>query len=133
MSDPDAVSVEDLRDLHERVVNSPDGAMPGERDVGALEAAVARPYSGFGGVEFYPSPFAKAAALMESIVQRHPFVDGNKRTGLLAAIFSLELSGYALDAPDDEQTEVSVETAEHRLDVDGLSRWLQDRARSGGF
>jgi len=54
VSDPDAVSVEDLRDLHERVVNSPDGAMPGERDVGALEAAVARPYSGFGGVEFYP-------------------------------------------------------------------------------
>ncbi|HKH10151.1 MAG TPA: type II toxin-antitoxin system death-on-curing family toxin [Rubrobacter sp.] len=69
---------------------------------------------------------------MESIVQRHPFVDGNKRTGLLAAIFSLELSGYALDAPDDEQTEVSVETAEHRLHVNGLSQWLQDRARPSG-
>jgi death on curing protein len=69
--------------MHERVVNSRDGAASGVRDTGALDAAVARPYSGFGGAEFSPTPFAKAAALMESVIHRHPFVDGNKRTGLL--------------------------------------------------
>jgi death-on-curing protein len=119
---PEAVSVEDLRDLHDRVINSPDGAAPGERDPGALEAVVARPQSGFGGVEFYPSPFTKAAALMESVVQRHPFVDGNKRTGLLAATLLLRLAGYELEAPQSELTDMAVKVAEHRLDVDCLSR-----------
>lgn len=118
--------------MHDRVVNSPDGAAPGVRDPGALEAAVARPQSGFGGVEFYPTPFAKAAALMESISQRHAFVDGNKRTGLLAAVFSLDQAGYRLDAPQQEQTDIAVEVAEHRLDVDELAQWLEKHAQPKG-
>lgn len=113
--------------MHDRVVNSPDGAMPGVRDRGALEAATARPHSAFGGVEFYPTPFAKAAALMESIIHRHPFVDGNKRTGLLAAAFSLYEAGYDVEAPQQELADVAVEVAEHLLDVDGLSRWFEER------
>ncbi len=115
--------------MHERVVNSPDGAAPGVRDAGALEAAAARPHNAFGGVEFYPTLFVKAAALMESIIHRHPFVDGNKRTGLLAAAFSLDAAGYDLEAPQREQSDVAVAVAEHRLDVDGLARWLEEHAR----
>lgn len=126
---PDPVSAEDLYDIHERVVNSPDGAAPGVRDHGAIEAALARPRSGFARVEFFATPHAKAAALMESIIQRHPFVDGNKRTGLLAAVFSLDEAGYRLDATQREQTDVAVEVAEHRLDVEGLARWLEGNAR----
>lgn len=132
MPTPEAVSVEDLLEIHDRVVDSPDGAAPGVRDSGALEAAVARPQSAFGGVEFYPTPFAKAAALMESIIQRHPFVDGNKRTGLLAAAFLLDEAGYALDSPQRQLTDTAVEVADHRLDVNGLVRWLEEHARSTG-
>jgi death-on-curing protein len=115
--------------MHDQVVNSPDGAAPGVRDAGALEAAVARPYNAFEGVEFYPTLFAKAAALMESIIHRHPFVDGNKRTGLLAAVFTLDEAGYDLMAPQREQTDVPVAVAEHRLNVDALARWLENYAR----
>jgi death-on-curing protein len=125
----EAVSVEDLLSLHDRVVNSPDRAAPGLRDPGALEAAAARPQSAFGGVVFYPTPFAKAAALMESIIQRHPFVDGNKRTGLLAAAFSLDQAGYELESGQHELADVAVEVADHHLDVDGLTRWLEEHAQ----
>ncbi len=131
MPNPDPVSAEDLFDIHERVVNSRDSAAPGVRDHGAIEAALARPRSGFGTVEFFPTPYAKAAALMESIIQRHPFVGGNKRTGLLAAVFSLDQAGYRLDATQREQTDVAVEVAEHRLDVDSLARWFEENARRG--
>jgi death-on-curing protein len=99
------------------------------RDAGALEAAAARPHNAFGGVEFYPTPFAKAAALMESIIHRHPFVDGNKRTGLLAAAFSLDETGYVLEAPQQELTDVAVQVADHLLDVHGLSRWLEEHVQ----
>ena len=116
--------------MHQGVIDSPDGAAPGVRDPGALEAAVARPYSAFGGVDFYSTPFARAAALMESVIQRHPFVDGNKRTGLLAAAFSLYEAGYELEAPQRELADVAVAAADHRLDADGLARWLEEHAQS---
>jgi death-on-curing protein len=125
LSPPIGVSVEDLLDIHNRVVNSPDGAAPGVRDLGAVEAAVARPQGAFGGVEVYPTPFAKAAALMESLIQRHPFIDGNKRTGLLAAAFSLNLHGYELEAPQQELADVAVGVADHLIGVDGLAQWLE--------
>jgi len=129
---PDPVSVEDLLNIHDRVVNSPDGAAPGIRDAGSLEAAVARPYATFGSVEFYSTPFAKAAALMESISQRHPFVDGNKRTGLLAEAFSLDLAGYRLDVSQSEETEVAVQVAEHHLTVEDLTRWFEEHTYLSG-
>jgi death-on-curing protein len=65
---------------------------------------------------------------MESVIQRHPFVDGNKRTGLLAATFSLEEEGYAVKASQKELADVSVEVADHDLDVVGLAAWLESRA-----
>ena len=52
------------------------GGAHGLRDRGAVEAALARPYQTFGGEDLYPSPAAKAAALMESVIIRHPWVDG---------------------------------------------------------
>jgi death-on-curing protein len=129
---PVGVSVEDLLDLHDQVIASPDGAAPGVRDHRALEAAVARPISGFGGMDFYSTPFARAAALMESVIQRHPFVDGNKRTGLLAAVFSLEEEGYEVGASQKQLADVAVEVADHHLDVDGLARWLEAYAAQIG-
>jgi death-on-curing protein len=93
---------------------------------------VARPKSGFGGVDFYATPFARAAALMESVIQRHSFVDGNKRTGLLAALFSLEEEGYEVEASHKQLADVAVEVADHHLDVDGLARWLEVYAAQSG-
>lgn len=123
-----AVTVEEILFFHYDVITL-DVGTPGIRDRGALEAAAARPQTGFGGMERFPTPFAKAAALMESIIQRHPFMDGNKRTGLKAGIFLLFLAGYVLTTSPQELTNVTLEVAEHRLDVDGLARWLEKHTR----
>lgn len=106
-----------------------DGGASGIRDEGALEAAVARPMSGFGGEGRFPTPFAKAAALMESIIQRHPFVDGNKRTGLKSGAFFLFLTGYRLTPSPEELRDLTLEVAEHRLDVDGLAQWIEENTQ----
>jgi death-on-curing protein len=83
----------------------------------------------YGEVELFPTPFDEAAALMESVVQRHPFVDGNKRTGLLAGAALLYLTGYDFAAPRDEIVEVAVELAEHKIETERLSRWFETHAR----
>lgn len=67
--------------IHYRLIESTGGAH-GVRDIGALQAAAACPSATFDGEDLYPAPFAKAAALMESIIKNHPFVDGNKRTAI---------------------------------------------------
>lgn len=123
-----AVEIDDILFFHTDVITL-DGGASGLRDFGALEAVVARPKAGFGGEERFPTPFAKAAALMESIIQRHPFADGNKRTGLKAGVFSLFLAGYELTASPQELTTLTVEVAEHNLNVDELSRWLEDHTQ----
>ena len=62
------------------------GGSSGVRDIGLLESAIARPFQTFGGEDLYHSPFAKAAAVAESLIINHPFVDGNKRTGIIVMI-----------------------------------------------
>ncbi|WP_262512383.1 type II toxin-antitoxin system death-on-curing family toxin [Adhaeribacter arboris] len=57
------------------------GGAKGIRDLGALDAAINRPFATFDQQELYPNPVDKAAAIIESILINHPFLDGNKRTG----------------------------------------------------
>lgn len=67
-------------DLHRAVIETAGGAS-GIRDLGALESALAQPRASFGGVDLHTSLTDKAAALCFSLVNNHPFVDGNKRLG----------------------------------------------------
>jgi death-on-curing protein len=67
------------------------GGAEGVRDLGALEAAVFRPQTGY-----YEDPIAEAAALLESLVLTHPFVDGDKRTAVAAADIHLRMNGLEL-------------------------------------
>ena len=68
------------------------GGSSGVRDHALLDSALNRPFQTFDGNELYPSPIEKAAAMLESIVKNHPFIDGNKRTGyVLTSIFSSDL------------------------------------------
>jgi death-on-curing protein len=111
------------------------GSSPGVRDAGSLEAVAARPYASYGGNELFPSSCDKGATLMELVIQRHPFLDGNKRTGLLAGAALLYLAGYDFVAPRTEMVEVPVALAEHEIGPEELSRWFEahaePRSRSG--
>ena len=66
--------------IHARLITET-GALIGSWDSGLLQSAVARPQATFDGQELYPDVFSKAAALMDSLVNNHPFVDGNKIRG----------------------------------------------------
>ena len=88
----------EVLELHGRVVAESGGATA-IRDLGALESAVAQSRTTFGGEDLYPDLAAKAAALGFSLIQNHPFVDGNKRTGHAALETFLVLNGAELDAP----------------------------------
>jgi death-on-curing protein len=68
--------------IHDELIDEL-GGMKGIRDLGSLESALNRPYATFDGIDLCPSPFDKAAAVLESIVINHPFMDGNKRTAYI--------------------------------------------------
>ena len=75
--------------IHEAVLRH--GGSPGIRDRGALEAAIFRPQCGY-----YADEIEEAAALLESLASNHPFVDGNKRTALIAAELFLNGCGWTI-------------------------------------
>ena len=75
------------------------GGEHGVRDLGLLESAVAQPQASFGGEFLHKDPFEMAAAYLFHIVQNHPFIDGNKRAGVVAALAFLDLNGIEVEAP----------------------------------
>jgi death-on-curing protein len=111
-------------DLHRRLLQATGGA-PGIRDFAALESAIARPRAAFGGVDLYPTMVEKAAALALSLVQGHPFVDGNKRVGHAAMETFLVLNGTEIDAPVDDQERLMLDLAASRIGRSYLVDWLR--------
>lgn len=87
------------------------GGDPGLRDVGLLESALATPRATFGRAYLHGSLPEMAAAYLFHLVGNHPFVDGNKRVGLAAAIAFLGLNGLWLEAEPDELTELVLRLA----------------------
>lgn len=90
---PEFLDVEDVIHLH-RLELERFGGSDGIRDLAALESAVGTPQAAFGGAFLHADVFEMSAAYAFHIAQNQPFVDGNKRTGLLAALVFLEWNGY---------------------------------------
>jgi death-on-curing protein len=82
-------------DLHQKQIED-FGGDPGVRDLGLLQSAIAMPAGGFGGEFLHEFPHGMAAAYLFHIAANHPFVDGNKRTALDAALIFLEMNGARL-------------------------------------
>jgi death-on-curing protein len=126
--DPEFLDVDDVLALHERQI-AEFGGYPGIRDHGLLESAVATAQATFGGRFVHDSPFSQAAAYAFHIAQNQPFVDGNKRTGLGAALVFLRLNGLRVVDPRGELYEAMIAIAEHRLDKTGLAAILERLAQ----
>lgn len=102
------------------------GGAEGVRDSGLLSSALARPKN-LDGYEM-PSVFDLAAAYATGIVRDHPFVDGNKRTGFLAAYMFLVLNGWELDAPEANAAAAMLELAAGNVDEAQFSVWLKENS-----
>ena len=104
------------------------GGSAGIRDRGLLESALARPLATSGGKNLYESPFMRAAALAESLVLNHGFVDGNKRTAMYAMAAWLEREGYVVDAARGELRDLALSIASHRLTAEQIAEWLREHS-----
>ena len=114
---------QELLFIHARLIDTT-GGEHGLRDLGLLESAVARPQATFDGKELYPDMFLKAAALMESLAQNHPFVDGNKRTAMTASALFLRQNGRRLETTNDELVQFTLFVVMHHPPLAKIALWL---------
>jgi len=122
------LTLAEVVELHELVLSATGGAT-GVRDLGGLESALAQPKATFDGRDLHQTLVEKAAALGFSLVQNHPFVDGNKRTAHAAMETLLVLNGSEIAASVDEQERLMTEVAAGRMQREELVGWLRDHVR----
>jgi death on curing protein len=120
------ITLEELVVIHTRVIHETGGSH-GVLHPGALETALARPFTSFGGTDLFGDLWSKVAALIHSLIAFHPFVDGNKRTALVAADVCLRLNGYRL-VPSGEVEPFFWSVARGERSVEEITAWIQLRS-----
>ena len=110
--------------LYDEVTRVSGGAY-GLRDLGYLESALQQSRQTFGGNDLYPTIHEKAAALGYTLIMDHPFVDGNKRIGLAAIEFFLELNGLTLDVTADDAVDTILNVAKGEMARNELANWIE--------
>ncbi len=118
-------SVDEVLAAHFRLIALFGGAQ-GVRDRGALDSALARPQSGY-----YKDIIEQGAALMESLSQNHPFVDGNKRTAIAVTAAFLRMNGWRLEFDDWEAYKFLIQLYEHdQFRFGPLEVWLRQHSQA---
>lgn len=121
------IEEKDARAVHGRVIVA-HGGTDGIRDTGLLQSALARPlqrhaYSGTADI------IELAAAYTAGIIQNHPFLDGNKRTGFVIGILFLELNGHRFTAPEEMAAKAVIALAAGTMNEENYKVFIQEHAR----
>lgn len=118
------ISIEKAIEIHAIVVEKFGGAN-GLRDKNLLNSALSRPFQTFDNVDLYDTPAKKAAAIIESVLINHPFLDGNKRTGYVLYRLILNMFDCDINASFDEKYEfvISITTGQRRFDE--ILKWTE--------
>src|SRR4051794_14123498 len=112
--DPIFLDIEAVKEIHENQILVYGGSL-GVRDQGLLESALAMPRAAFGGYFLHEDIYQMAAAYLFHLVQNHPFIDGNKRVGFVAAIIFLKLNDMKVISNEDEAAEMVLLVAQGHL------------------
>ncbi|MDP2350602.1 MAG: type II toxin-antitoxin system death-on-curing family toxin [Chloroflexota bacterium] len=104
------------------------GGADGLRDAALLESAVAAPMSTFDGVYLHEGIFQMAAAYAFHLAENQPFLDGNKRTALNAALVFLDINGWVVLDPEMRLYDAMIALSTHELDKQGLATLLRELA-----
>lgn len=119
------LTANDLAIIHIQIIDASGGSQ-GIRDMGRLQSAVSAPRQEVFGEELYPTLFEKTAVLLRAIIADHPFIDGNKRTGMMSALVLLNLNGYdTTELTDRELEDFAVQVAVEHLDIPVIAAWLK--------
>ena len=118
------IEIENILDIHQEQLELY-GGTPGLRSRELLESSDAVPAAGFGNTYFHDNIYLMAAAYLFHIVRNHPFVDGNKRTGAVAAFVFLQINGIDLQADEHEFERLVLETAEGKADKEKIAAFFR--------
>ncbi len=118
------VTLDDVLETHEEMINVIGGSH-GVKDMGGLQSAVAQPQMTFGGEDFYPTLAEKAAALAFSLINNHPFHDGNKRTGHAAMVLFLDINDCDFVDVLDDQERVILAVAASKMGCEEFTEWVK--------
>lgn len=123
MTEPKWLTREAIEIMHHEQLGE-HGGLAGLKDENALEAALARPLhkAAYGEDDI----FVLAAAYLHGLTRNHPFSDGNKWTGFLAAFTFLYINGYLINTAEGMIIELVLGVAAGEIDEDGATRFLRD-------
>ena len=117
------IDIEDVLKIHEFLINKFGGSQ-GVRDIDLLKSAIGRPFQTFDKKDLYGSPIEKSAAIIESVVSNHPFIDGNKRLGyVLMRLFLME-QGMDIRASQKGKYEFFIAIASGNLSFEEIISWI---------
>ena len=122
------IDTQDAIHIHEILIDK-FGGSKGIRDLGLLESALSRPFQTFDQKELYPTPIDKAAALIESILINHPFIDGNKRIGYVLMRLLLIDYGLDLSANKDDKYDFVIKIAEGSYKYSQILDWIKQKIK----
>jgi death on curing protein len=117
------INLKEILYLHEQSILL-NGGSQGIRDIEMLKSAIERQNATYDGIELYPSIHFKAAAILQSIVKNHPFVDGNKRTGFLACIAVLRLGNSKLVLSQADAYDFVIKVASTDMEVEEIADFI---------
>jgi death-on-curing protein len=100
------------------------GGLDGVRDANMLDASLNSPFHTFGGQYLYPTIQSMAAHLAFSLIKNHPFLDGNKRIGMLSMLVFLDINGLPVTCTDDELITLGLGLADSSIDESELIEWI---------
>jgi death-on-curing protein len=127
---PVFLALEEILMLHQASLKR-FGGSPGLRNEHLLRSALAQPEASFDGKFLREGLFEMAAAYLYHSIQNHPFIDGNKRRGLAAAIVFLHMNGYQLEAPPPAAVEFVLAVARGEQDKPAVAAFLRRYSRPG--
>ena len=129
MASPLFLSVEDVIEIHADQIHRYGGSL-GIRDVELLHSALGMPEAGVGDQYLHVDLFQMAAAYLYHIVQNHSFIDGNKRTGAMAAFVFLKLNGFTLVADESVFETLVLQVAQGQVGKDAIADFFRENAKS---
>ena len=117
------INSEEVIKIHDLLIDE-FGGSKGIRDIGLLESAIARPFQTFDDKDLYSTPVEKSAAIFESLILNHPFIDGNKRIAYI--LMRLILLQYDLDIKvnQDEKYDFVIKTASGMINFSEIKNWI---------
>lgn len=117
------LTFEDVIEIHDDQTNRY-GGKKGIRDENMLLSAIAQPYAAFGGQYLHKTMFDKAAAYLFHICQNHPFIDGNKRAAIAAALVFLAMNDCDIDFKENELEKLVRSVAEGKTKKDEIATFF---------